>query len=85
MTAIEAVQEIVEILVAGIVNLGQGIGQGVSSFVTALAYQTTGTGSDAVTTLSPFILWLAIFAAIGLAVSLTRLVFGWLSSFGARN
>lgn len=85
MTAIEAVQQIVGILVAGIVDLGRGIGQGVSSFVTSLAYTTVGEGSSATTQLSPFIIWLAIFASIGLAVGLTRLVFGWLQSFGARN
>lgn len=85
MSGVQTVQAIVEILVAGIQGLAEGIGSGISEFAQALAYTTTGTGSDAVTTLSPYFILVIVFAGISLAVGLTRLIFMWLSSLGARN
>ena len=85
MTGIELVQEIVAIMTSGIVGLGQGIGQGISSIVTNLVYVTTGTGADAVTTLSPFAILVIAFCGILLAVGLTRLVYRLFTSFGRRN
>lgn len=82
MSGTAIVTEIVQILVAGIVQLGQGIGSGISSFVTSLAYVTTGTGSDAVTTLSPFFVLICVFGAIALATGITRLVYNFLVSLG---
>lgn len=79
------VTQIVQILVSGITGLGQGIGQGISSFVQALAFTTTGEGSSATTTMSVYFVLLCVFAAIALAVGLTRLIFNWLSSLGGRN
>lgn len=78
MTGVDIVQDIVEILVAGITQLGQGIGEGISSFVTALAF--TGTGSDQ--TLSVYFIMVCVFGGIALAVGLTTKIFNWLSNLG---
>lgn len=78
MTGTEIVSEIVEILVAGITELGAGIGSGVSSFVTALAFTTSGD----TTTLSVYFIMVCVFGAIALAVGLTTLIFNWLSNLG---
>lgn len=79
--AVSYVEQIVQILVAGIEKLGAGIGEGVSSFVTSLAF--TGTGENQ--TMSIFMVVLLLFASVSLAIGLTRLIFNWLSSLGARN
>lgn len=70
------VTQMVEILVSGITGIGQGIGSGVNSFVTALA--VTGTGDTA--TISVFLTFVCVFAAIALGVGLTRHIFGWIES-----
>lgn len=85
MNGVEIVQDIVEILVAGITELGAGIGSGISEFAQALAFTTTGEGSNATTTLSVFFVLVIVFAGVSLAIGLTRLVFGWLESLGARG
>ena len=72
------VEQIVSILVAGITQLGSGIGAGVSNFVTALAF--TGTGSDQ--TLSIYFVMVCVFGGIALAVGLTTKIFNWLSNLG---
>lgn len=82
MTGIAVVEQIVGILVSGITGLASGIGTGVQSLVNALWFTTTGTGSDAVTTMSVFAVMVCVFAAIGLAVGLSRLIFNWLGSLG---
>lgn len=82
MTGIEIVQEIVSILVAGITQLGAGIGQGVSDFAQALAFTTTGEGSSATTSLSIFMILVVVFAGLALATGLTRLIFNWLQNLG---
>lgn len=82
MTGTDVVGDIITILVSGIQNLATGIGQGVASLVNALWFTTTGTGDNAVTTMSVFAIMVCSFAAIGLAVGLSRLIFGWLSSLG---
>lgn len=79
------VGEIVEILVAGITELGQGIGAGIANFAQALAFTTTGEGSSATTHLSVYFVLVIVFAGVSLAIGLTRLIFMWLSSLGARN
>ena len=78
MTGIEIVQEIVSILTAGIAGLAQGIGSGVNTFATALAF--TGTGQDQA--LSIFMILVVVFAGLALAVGLTRLIFNWLQNLG---
>lgn len=78
MTGVEIVQEIVEILVSGITQLGQGLGEGISSFVTALAF--TGTGENQ--QLSVYFIMVCVFGGIALAVGLTTKIFNWLSNLG---
>lgn len=78
MTPTDIVQDVVDILVAGITNLGAGIGSGIQSFVTSLAF--TGTGSDQ--TLSVYFVMVLVFAGVALAVSLTTRIFSWLSNLG---
>lgn len=75
------VTEIVQILVAGITQLGSGIGTGISQFAQSLAF--TGTGENQ--TLSVFFVLVIVFAGVSLAIGLTRLIFGWLESLGARG
>lgn len=82
MSGVDIVTDIVEILGAGIVGLGEKIGEGVSKFAQALAFTTVGTGDNATTEMSVFFVLICVFAAIGLAVGLTRLIFGWLQSLG---
>ena len=78
-------QEIVEILVAGITQMGTGIAQGLSQTAQALFIQTSGNGAEATTTLSVFGQIIAIFGGIGLAVGLTTMAVKWVMSLGARN
>lgn len=85
MSGTEIVSDIVEILVAGITQLGTGIGQGISNFAQALAFTTTGEGSSATTSLSVYFVLVIVFAGVSLAIGLTRLIFMWLESLGARN
>lgn len=78
MTPAEIVSDIVQILVAGITQLGTGIASGVNSFVTALAF--TGTGESQ--TLSMYFVLIIVFAGVALAVALTTKIFNWLSNLG---
>lgn len=79
------VGEIVDILVAGIVDLGQGIGQGINTAVTSLFITTTGEGASATQHLSVAGGIICVFGAISLAVGLTTFITRWLFSLGARN
>lgn len=81
MSGTAIVTEIVNILVAGITQLGTGIGAGISNFAQALAF--TGTGENQ--TLSVYFVLVIVFAGVSLAIGLTRLIFMWLESLGARN
>lgn len=78
MTGTEIVGEVVDILVAGLTDLGAGIGSGISSFVTSLAF----TGSDDAQTLSVYFIMVLVFAGVALAVGLTTKIFNWLSNLG---
>lgn len=82
MDGANIVTEIVEILVAGITQLGTGIGSGVANFVQSLAFTTTGTGENAVTSMSVFFVLIVVFAGVALAIGLTTKLFNWLSSLG---
>lgn len=63
MSGTDIVTEIVDILVAGITQLGSGIGAGISNFATALAF--TGTGEQQ--TLSVYFVLVIVFAGVSLA------------------
>lgn len=82
MSGVDVVTDIIDILIAGITELGTGIAQGVSSFVDSLAFKTVGEGSSATTELNTYFVLVIVFAGIALSVALTRRVFGWLSSLG---
>lgn len=78
MTGVNIVTEIVEILVAGLTQLGTGIGSGIANFATALAFSGTGENQ----TLSVYFVLVIVFAGVALAVGLTTRIFNWLSSLG---
>ncbi len=73
--------QIIEILVSGIVGIGEGIGSGLSALVGSVFL--TGTGDSQ--TLSAFGTLVIIFAGISLAMGLTRWVLNFVTSLGARN
>lgn len=85
MSGVEIMQAIIEILVGGISQVAQGIGQGLSTLAQSVFLQTTGTGSDATTTLSTFGVLIVVFAGISLAIGLSRWVVNFVASLGARN
>lgn len=77
----ELMTEIISLLVGGIVELGQGIGQSLSSLATSVFL--TGTGDTQ--TLSVFGTLVVIFAGVSLAFGLTRWILNFCTSLGARN
>lgn len=77
MTAI--LQQIIEILVAGISGIASGVGQGLTTLAQALFL-----GAEA-GTLSVFGGLVVVFAGISLAIGLCRWVVDWITSLGARN
>lgn len=77
MTAI--LNQIIEILIAGITGIASGIGSGLTSLA-----QSIFLGSEA-GTLSVFGGLVVVFAGISLALGLCRWVVGWITSLGARN
>lgn len=85
MTGTELVQQIIAILVSALKPFAEGIGEGLSALANAIFLQTTGTGSDATTTLSVFGTLIIVFAAISLAIGLSRWVLNFVSSLGNRN
>ena len=72
--------EIIEILTSGITSMATGIGSGLTALVQNI-FLTVGT-DGAVTGLSTFGTVTVIFAGIGLAVGLSRLVVKWVTSLG---
>ncbi len=77
MTAI--LQEIIEILVAGISGIATGVGQGLTTLAQSL-FLGVEPG-----TLSVFGGLVVVFAGISLAIGLCRWVVDWITSLGARN
>lgn len=77
MTAI--LQQIIQILVAGISGIASGVGQGLTTLAQALFL-----GAEA-GTLSVFGGLVVVFAGISLAIGLCRWVVDWITSLGARN
>lgn len=85
MTGVEIVQAVVQILVSGIKEMSVGLGEGISELAKALFFTTTGTGAEATQSLSIFGVLICVFAGISLCIGLSKLIFHWLSSLGARN
>lgn len=77
-------EDICEILVAGITNVASGIGTGLQSLVTAIFVSGTGTTDDPYA-LSIFGTVIVVFAGIALALGLSRWVVNFVASLGARN
>lgn len=79
MSGTAIVAQIVEILVSGITGMATGIGSGLSSLVQNVFFVNEGNAMSIAGTM------IVVFAAISLAVSLGRLVVGWLFSLGGRS
>lgn len=78
-----ALEQFVQILISGVVTLAQGIASGVVAMSKALFLDiTVADGVETVNGLSIFGGIIAIFAGIGLAVSLTTRVYKWVTSLG---
>lgn len=77
MTAI--LNQIIEILIAGITGIASGIGSGLTTLAQSI-FLGTETGS-----LSVFGGLVVVFAGISLAIGLCRWVVDWITSLGARN
>lgn len=73
--------EIISLLVGGITGIASGLGTGIQSLVSSLFIDSTGSAMA----LSTFGGMVAIFAGIGLAVGLSRLIFNWLITLGGRK
>lgn len=82
MAADALIAEMIEILTSGIVGIGQAFGEGISTIINYIFFVTPEGGTEQLSTLAIFIL---IFAAISLALSLFRLLLLWISSFGSRH
>lgn len=85
MTGAEIVAQIISILGSGITGVAGFIGSGINTLVNDLFFTTTGTGADAVTTMSMFGIMVCVFAGISLAIGLSRLIVQWLGSLGGKN
>lgn len=73
--------EIIQILTGGLVTFGQGIGNGIQAMVKALFIETV----EGVDGLSVFGQVIAIFAAVALAVGITRRLFTMVATMGGRK
>ena len=69
-------------MTSGITTFAQSIGSGISTLVKSVFLETTGTGSDAVTSISTFGVLVCVFAGIALVIGLSRLIVAWLGSLG---
>lgn len=78
MSGTALLQSIIEILVGGITGVAEGIGSGLSTLAQSIFLTAEGA-------LSTFGTIIVIFAGISLAIGLSRLVVGWLTSLGGRN
>lgn len=82
MTGVQTVQAIIEIMVSGLSGIATGLGQGIKEMIKSLFYDTVTTGSDVTTSLSTFAILIISFAAIALAIGLSKRLFSFLTSFG---
>ena len=81
MTGSAIIAEIISILTAGITGIATAIGGGLNDLVNNLFFTTTGD----TTSMSMFGIMVVVFAGIGLAIGLSRLVVQWLGSLGGRK
>lgn len=76
LTPLQTLQEIINLLVGGIIDFGKGIGNGISSIVSSMMYTADGA------TLSPYFVAIVIFASIAICTGLTSKLFMWLGNLG---
>lgn len=79
MTAL--LSEIITLLIGGLTDMATGFGKGLNDMVTNIFIDSTGDSN----TLSVFGGVIVIFAAISLAIGLSRWVVNFVGSLGARN
>ena len=76
-------QQIIEILVGGLSSFGTGLGTGIQNIVQALFVNIdSGTGAQSLTVFGTVIV---VFAAVALAVGITRRIFNWIITLGGRK
>ena len=73
--------EIITLLTSGLTAMGTGIGKGLNDIVTSMFLVKAESGGG--TTLSTFGNVVVIFAGVGLAVGLTKLIYHFVCSLGA--
>lgn len=78
----EILTEIIEILVGGITKVASGIGEGLSSLVQSIMVSGLGT-TESPYKLTTFGTVVVVFAGIGLALGLCRLIVHWVTTLGA--
>ena len=79
----EILQQIIRILVGGLTEFGTGLGTGIQNIVQSLFVSIDpGTGAQSLTVFGVVI---AVFAAIGLTVGITRRLFSWIITLGGRK
>ena len=82
MSGTAILSEIISILVGGISGIATGIGNGLKALVDSIFFTTVGEGASATTTMSTFGILVCVFAGIGLAIGLSRLIVRWISTLG---
>lgn len=75
------VTEMINYLTASLTNMATAVGGSLQTFASSMFLDSTGTTP----VLSVFGALICAFAGISLAVGIGRLIFGWVSSLGARN
>ena len=75
------VTEMISYLTASLTDMATAVGGALQTFATSMFLQTSGN----TTSLSVFGALICAFAGISLAVGIGRLIFGWVTSLGARN
>lgn len=78
MTAV--LNEIIELLVGGVTSIAAGIGGGLSALVQEIFLKVSDTGE--VQGLSIFGGVIIVFAGVGLAIGLSRMIVSWVTSLG---
>ena len=81
---VTVLQELIQLLVGGITGIASGIGQGLSELVKDIFLTGSGT-TESPYALSVFGGVIGIFGGISLAVSLSRLIFNYIVSLGAKD
>lgn len=76
------VTEIVSILTSGITGYATGIGGGLKTLAESLFIETGAEGAKSLATFGGIAV---VFAAVSLAVGLSRWFLNWITSLGARN